>query len=201
MKTLGLVVLAAGESARMGQPKQLLDYRGTTLLQHALDTALALDGARVAVVLGAHAAEIRARLDESRMLVVENPGWPEGLGSSLRAGLSVLLSVQPDLEAAVFLLCDQPGWCSALLQNLVVIHERTGCAIVASEYEDTLGVPALFARTLFPELLALRGAGGAQQLIRAHRREAVGVPFPAGSVDIDTPADYARLRAADSEPI
>lgn len=190
----GIVILAAGESARMGEPKQLLPYRGTTLLQHSINTALSVQGATVVVVLGAHAAQIRAELDDPRVLVTVNPDWADGMGSSLRTGLRALLGAQPDVSAAIFLLCDQPRVSTITLDNLVSTHERTGFAIVASEYDGILGVPALFAREMFQQLLALRGSEGARQIIRGHRDEAIGVTFQDGAVDIDTPADYAQLR-------
>lgn len=195
----GIVILAAGESARMGEPKQLLAYRGTTLLHHAIATALSLPDAAVVVVLGAHAAEIRAQLDEPRVLVAENPNWTDGMGGSLRTGLSALLAAKPGISAAIFLLCDQPLLTTTTLSNLVATRERTGCAIVASEYNGTLGVPALFAREFFQELLALNGAGGARQIIETHRDRAIGVPFQNGGIDIDTPADYVRLRSSRNE--
>lgn len=195
----GIVILAAGESARIGEPKQLLAYRGKTLLHHAIDTALSLRCAPVVVVLGAHAAQIRAQLDDSRVLIAENPDWRDGMGGSLRAGLRALLAAHPEISAAIFLLCDQPLMSTNTLSILVATHERTGCAIVASEYGGACGVPALFARAFFPELLALDGTNGARQIIRAHRDQTIGVPFHDGAFDIDTPADYARLRASRSD--
>lgn len=190
----GVVILAAGESVRMDEPKQLLVYRGQTLLRHAVDTALSLPDAPVVVVLGAHVARLRQHLDGAPVIVAENPDWREGMGGSLRTGLSALLAAHPKISAVLFLVCDQPLVSPATLGNLIATHQRSGQAIVASEYEGALGVPALFARSLFPELLALSGAGGAQKVIQAHRQQALGVPFPEGSVDIDTPADYSQLR-------
>jgi molybdenum cofactor cytidylyltransferase len=196
----GIVILAAGGSARMGEPKQLLAYRGKTLLHHTINTALSLDGAPVVVVLGAYAAQIRAQLDDSRVLIAENSHWCDGMGGSLRVGLSGLLAAHPEISAVIFLLCDQPLLSTDTLSILVATHERTGSAIVASEYDGALGVPALFARAFFPELLALDGADGARQIIRAHRDQTIGVPFQEGAFDIDTPADYARLRNSRGDP-
>ncbi len=231
----GIVILAAGESKRIGEPKQLLAYRGKTLLQHAIDTALSLSGAPVIVVLGAHAATIRAQLDDTCAIVAENPAWREGMGTSVSTGLRTLLAAHPAISAAIFLVCDQPMLSATTLSLLVATHEQTGYAIVAAQYarscdvpvagssrgvpaartggEDAagnnpqrgrsgyaLGVPALFAREFFPELLALEGPEGARSIIQKHRARAIGIPFPDGACDIDTPFDYARLRENFREP-
>ncbi len=190
----GIIILAAGESVRMGEPKQLLAYRGRTLLHHAIEAALTLPGAPVTIVLGAHAARIRAQLSDSRVFITENPDWRTGLSGSIRAGLNALLAAHPGMNAVIFLLCDQPLVSASHLGNLVGTHERTGRAIVASEYGGGLGVPALFSRALFPELLAMNGTEGARQIMHKHPDQAIGVTFHEGAIDIDTPADYARLR-------
>jgi molybdenum cofactor cytidylyltransferase len=194
----GIVILAAGESARMGEPKQLLAYRGKTLLRHTIDIAhsvarILLSASPIVVVLGARAGNLREQIDDADVIVAENPDWREGMGTSLRVGLNALLAAHPSIPAVIFLVCDQPLLTADTLGNLITTHERTGSAIVASEYGGALGVPALFARSMFPELLALKGDVGARQIIRAHRDQATGVPFQDGAVDIDTPADYARL--------
>ena len=191
---IGIVILAAGESARMGQPKQLLPFRGTTLLRHTADTALALGAGPVAVVLGAFADAIRPTLENLPALIVENPDWREGMGTSLCTGLRALLDAHPDLVAAIFLLSDQPLLSAENLHSLITAHEHTSSAIIASEYDGTLGVPALFHRSLFPELLALADTEGAKKIIARHRGSVATVPFPEGAVDMDTPSDYARLR-------
>lgn len=192
--SIGIVILAAGESARMGGPKQLLGYRGKTLLLQSIYTALSLPDAPVVVVLGAHAAQIRALLDEPRVLVVENSDWRDGMGGSISTGLQALLTAHPAISAVLFMVCDQPLLTATTLGILIATHQQSGRAIVASEYGGALGVPALFARSMFPELLALEGAEGARQIILAHRAEAIGIPFPDGAVDLDTPADYAPFR-------
>lgn len=191
---IGIVILAAGESTRMGEPKQLLPFRDTTLLRHTMDIAHSIPDAPVVVVLGAHAQQVRGSCTDSTAIIAENPRWPEGMGGSLREGLAALLAAQPDISAAIFLVCDQPLLSATTLGLLVTAHQNTGRQIVASEYGGTLGVPALFARELFPKLLALNGNEGARQIIRAHRARATSVPFPDGAVDLDTPADYAAFR-------
>jgi molybdenum cofactor cytidylyltransferase len=183
----------------MGEPKQLLSHDGKTLVQRAVETARSVPGAPVAIVLGAYADLIRAQLDCPGLEIVENHGWRDGMGGSLCVGLSALLAAQFEISSVIFTVCDQPLVTAHTLNNLITAHNSAGSAIVASEYNGTLGVPALFARSLFPELLALTGPGGAQQIIRAHRKQAIGVPFQDGAIDIDTPADYARLKNSSRE--
>ncbi len=199
MKT-GIIILAAGESSRMGQPKQLLMHRGRTLLDHAVATAHALSCAPVAVVLGAHAERIRPRLREPRVIVAENPAWREGMGGSLSTGMRALTAAHPALSAVIVMLCDQPFVTAETLRALVAAHLREDAGIVASEYGDSLGVPALFTRAMFAELLALDGDEGARSVIRAHREHVATVAVPDGAFDVDTPGDYARLRLPFSEP-
>lgn len=192
-RTIGIVILAAGESARMGQPKQLLPYVGTTLLRHTVEKALSIPDAWVIVVLGAFAEKIRPSLNGLPVTIVENPAWSSGMGSSLRTGLEAALFANSETAAAIFLLCDQPLVSTAILDALIQTHRETGATIVASEYGEILGVPALFHRSLFPELLGLSGGEGAKKIISRHRDKAIGIPFADGAVDIDTPGDYAGL--------
>ena len=197
MKT-GIVILAAGESARMGEPKQLLIFHGETLLQHAIATALEFCETPV-VVLGAHADEIRAQLDGTRILIAENPDWLDGMGGSLRLGLGALLRAHPEVSGVIFMPCDLPLLTDATLRDLIAAHESTGYGIAASEYAGVLGAPAYFSCEYFPELLTLDGTVGARQMIWRHRASAIGVPFPEGAMDMDTPSDYARLRESHRE--
>ena len=188
----GIIILAAGEAARMGVPKQLLEYRGKTLLERTSDVALEVSDS-VIVVLGARAEQIWKAWNEPRVMVVENPLWSQGMGGSLAVGLQSLLIAKPATQAAIFLLCDQPLLTATVLRRLIATHLSTGSAIVASEYNETLGVPALFHSCMFSDLLALKGKEGARKVIQSHPRQVVGVPFAEGSLDIDTPADWAQL--------
>ena len=115
------------------------------------------------------------------------------MGGSLRAGLSALLAAHSAISAVIFLACDQPLLSATTLGILIATHQQTGSAIAASEYGGALGVPALFARSMFAKLLALEGKEGARQIIHTHRDQVAAVPFPDGAVDLDTPADYAAF--------
>ena len=192
---IGTVILAAGESARMGSPKQLLPFRGKPLIRWMVDAAAGFDRGPSVIVVGAYAPEIRASLGPlpADTVVVENLNWRRGMGSSLRVGLSHLLQAGPDVAAAVFLLCDQPWVNSDTLAALAAEHDRTRLPIVASAYANAMGVPALFFRELFPELLSLPDGQGARAVIQADPSRTARIPFPEGAVDIDTPDAYRAL--------
>ncbi len=188
---VGAVVLAAGASTRMGTPKQLLRFKGETLLRRAALAALDAGCRPVVVVTGAHAARAREELRGLGVLEVENELWETGMASSVRAGIGAV--AESDADAVVLMLCDQPHVTSEIINTLTDAHRATGCGVVASVYGEGFGVPALFGRSLFDELLQLEGAAGAKQVIKSHAREAHFVPFPEGETDVDTPEDFARL--------
>lgn len=193
--TVGVVILAAGASTRMGTPKQLLPYRGRSFLRHAAETALACVCQPSIVILGAHAERLRQEVKNLPVQVVENLRWAEGMSSSICAGVAALDAESDKISAVVLALCDQPFVSAQVINNLVEAYHFTGKPIVASEYSGTLGVPALFSRTLFSELKALKGGEGAKQVIKKYAKDVFGVPFPEGAIDIDTPKDYEQFRS------
>lgn len=189
----GAAILAAGASTRLGAPKQLLDFRGRPLLQHILDEAQSLPLAVSVLVLGAHAAEIRAAVSPGSFRVVVNEQWQGGIAGSIRVAVTEALAACPDLENLLFLLSDQPFVTTPLLSELLDLQTQTGLPIAACRYGDTLGVPAVFSNKMFPELLLLQGDNGAGRLIRQHAGEVAVLPFESGAVDVDTEEDYRRL--------
>ena len=191
----GLLLLAAGESARMGQPKQLLVFQGRTLLRRAAEEALASGCQPVIVVLGAFAERLTPELSGLDVRVVINRGWQEGLGGSIREGMRALLT-GPDgdaVDGVVITLCDQPFCTASYIGRLVALHDERKTSAVASSYNGVRGVPALFDRSLFPELLELRGPEGAKRILQRHASEILEVPLGDGALDVDTPEDYALL--------
>lgn len=192
---VGAVILAAGSSSRMGRPKQLLRFDGETLLRRAALAALGGGCDPVVVVTGAHAERMRDELSGLDVLEVENPRWETGMGSSVGAGVEKLLEAQPGADAVVLLLCDQPFVTHEVVAGLVSTRRDTGRDVVASQYGESFGVPALFGRALFDELTRLEGHAGAKQVIQRHAASAHFVPFPGGEIDVDTPDDFSRLLA------
>ena len=193
------IILAAGASTRFGQPKQLLDWGGVPLLAHVTDEVLAAGLAPVIVVLGCGAEDARAALGDRPVQTVMNWRWEEGLSTSVQAGL---IALPPQVEAAVLMQCDQPLLTADLLRAVVACFEETGAAIVHPTHAGRRGTPTLFARRLFPELAAVSGDQGGRPLIARHESEAatVEVADPDVLADVDTPADYERLRSRVSGP-
>jgi molybdenum cofactor cytidylyltransferase len=199
---IAAILLAAGESSRMrtGQPKQLLPFKNTPLLHHAIATAQAAALAPITVVLGAHAEKILPTLTELPILIADNPHWHTGMGSSLRAGLAATLHHTPHIDAVLLLLADQPLLTPADLTALIALHRHTAKPLIAAAYNKTLGVPALIARMHFPTLAALPDAAGAKALFKNHPTDLATLPLPNAALDIDNPEDYAHLLAQNSAP-
>ncbi len=191
------MLLAAGASTRMGQPKQLLPYRGRTLLRHAAETAVATGCTPIVLVTGAIHDALAAEVTDLPLQITHNPAWRTGMASSIKVGLAMVADAHP--TACLIMLTDQPLVTPELLRLLVAQQQQNQAPIVAAAYGDTLGVPAIFDQTMLPALHQLEGAQGATRLI-ASLGAAVGhVPFPAGLLDVDTPEQYAALLS--TEPI
>jgi len=121
-----------------------------------------------------------------------NPNWAEGKHTSIQTGVKNLLEREPKLDAIILLTCDQPYVDESLLTALIETWRRTSAKIVASQYARTAGIPALFNRSMCSKLLRLTAPSG-KRLIEAHAAECAFVPFPRGSVDVDTPENYVTL--------
>ncbi len=189
-KETGIIILAAGASTRLGQPKQLLPYKGTTLLQHSIQAAINSIASHIIVVLGACEQQIRIETEWHTAQVISNNEWHEGMASSIRCGINELTRTNPSTNGVIIMLCDQPFVTTDLLNELMTTHKATGKAIIGSQYNHIVGVPAFFQKNIFPELLQLTGDTGAHSIIQSHPENIAVIPFSKGSIDIDTPADY-----------
>ena len=188
-----IIILAAGASTRMGQPKQLLQYNDVSFIQHAIDEALAASAQKVIVVLGSNAEEISDQINKKQAEVIFNKSWEEGIASSIREGLQQSLLLSANINAVILMVCDQPYVNAALLRNLVNQQLESGKHIIASQYKDTLGTPVLFHKSFFPELLKLKGDTGAKPILMENKEQVQAVRFPLGDIDIDNSADYEML--------
>lgn len=188
MKTrVGVIILAAGESSRLGQPKQLVPFRGRSLIRVVVESALNSVCQPVVVVLGADADRIRPEISQEAR-AVENPEWIEGMASSIRRGVE---SIEAQVDAVILMLCDQPLIDAEVLNRFA---EKADAALVAAEYDGTIGVPALFGSEFFGELRALRGKEGAKKILLANAKQVVRIACREAALDIDTAADVQRLQ-------
>lgn len=189
-----IVILAGGNSARLGSPKQLLRYKGKNLLRHSVDEALKTGCQSVFVVLGANIELLRKELKDKPVIIVENTYWEEGIASSIRRGLDHITNTLLRPDCVIFMVCDQPFVSSSLLLNLLKKRQETGMPVVASSYNNKMGTPVLFDKSFFPALSELKGDKGAGKLIADNPDKVATVPFPEGIRDIDTLSDYELLK-------
>jgi molybdenum cofactor cytidylyltransferase len=187
------IILAAGQSSRLGIPKQLLHHRGKTLLQHTIDITKQASVRSIIVVLGANYELLTKEIDLTGIHVVRNNDWHTGIASSICCGINYALKIDPLSDAAILMVCDQPHINASLLYDLQNAQKSTGKPIVASKYGDTIGIPALFHKSLFDRLLKLSGDTGAKKIMQQYPHLLATVPFPLGSIDIDTLEDYEML--------
>ncbi|MBA3471170.1 MAG: nucleotidyltransferase family protein [Herpetosiphonaceae bacterium] len=189
------VVLAAGLSSRMGQPKQLLDWRGTPLVRHVVLQALAAPLDRVVVVVHPTVPGLLAALADLPIVLVEQSDPAQGQGDSLRLGIAALPEA---VSAALVLLGDQPFVTGALIGELIAAAQSTAASIVAPLIAGRRANPVLFKRRWFAALGSIHGDHGARQLIADHPAELLLVPIdaPLAGADVDTLADYQRLLLA-----
>lgn len=185
---IAAIVLAAGASTRLGQPKQLVTYQGEMLIARATRLAHESGAACVIAVLGAK-QELVQKHAHPGTLTVLHPGWSLGMASSVRAGVQAVEQSLPDADGVLLLACDQPAVTAEhlrLLMASLAAHE-----VAASQYANRRGVPAAFRRSQFDALKQLKGDEGARSLLRGE--SVAEVPLANGDFDIDTPDDLARL--------
>jgi molybdenum cofactor cytidylyltransferase len=191
---LHAIVLAAGASTRFGSAKQLVRVAGRPLLHTVVARAVDVAGSAVIVVLGAHAAELAPLLTHTPASVVINREWREGLASSIRAGIAKL---PPSCHAVLLLLADQAAVTAEDLKRLAGAWRRQPEYIAAARYGMVTAVPAIFPRSTFGALAALRGDVGARALLQRNPDRVVRVPMPSAEIDVDTPEDLLSLQQSD----
>ncbi len=175
---IGIILLAAGASQRMGRPKQTLVLEeGKSMLLKTVETALATSLRPVVVVVGANKGEIVPELKGQPVTIVDNAFWQEGMASSVKIGLAGLFMTQPKLDGVLMLVCDQPYVTADLLEQMVRTYEESGKKAVACRYQKQWGVPVLIGRELLAELTHLTGDQGAKPLLKKHIKEVAFVDF------------------------
>jgi molybdenum cofactor cytidylyltransferase len=194
MKNVGIVILAAGASTRMGRPKQLLPLNGQPLLLHTIDEALSTSVSDVVVVLGSDPDTYKDLLETYPVDLIVNDTWRNGIGSSIKTGLISIKEKAKGLDAILILVGDQPAISFEYLCRMINTFQNSSTNLIASGYSDTYGVPALFGREFFQEIMNIEDGEGAKAILRKHEHQLTVLECPEGAVDIDTPQDYAAFR-------
>ena len=189
----GIIILAAGQSSRLGSPKQLLEFEGRKLIVGAVETATYFSSYPVIVVLGAHAEIIKSYLDMPNIKLVQNENWKQGVSSSIKKGIEEMNLYYPHVDGLILMVCDQPYLDHTTIQKLIDLQSQTNLAAAACEYDGILGTPALFHKSLFGELSILEGDKGARKLLESMKDKVARLPFSDGATDIDTQEDYLKL--------
>jgi molybdenum cofactor cytidylyltransferase len=188
---ISVLILAAGSSSRLGQPKQLVEFEGQTLIERITHIALSVSE-EVLVVLGANIDLIKPKLQafSDRIDIIENTSWNEGMGTSISLGVEKLA---PKSDAILILLTDQPLISQVLLQKMMQTFAEEKCPIIACNYGEQLGVPILFDKSFFSELEKLKGEQGAKSFLKNYAKKITSIEFKEGFFDIDTPEDLIKL--------
>jgi molybdenum cofactor cytidylyltransferase len=191
---VGGLLLAAGGSTRFGSPKQLVEFEGKTLIQRSAEAVSESGCTKIVAVLGADMDESRRQVKDLDLEIVENEDWRSGMSSSIKLGLSKLIELEPELEAVLITLMDQPKVTASHLTAFVDRFAETRPPVIAAEYSGTKGVPALFSRELFDELLRLKDDKGARSIIRGGL-DVKTISLEEAAIDIDSLADLESLNS------
>lgn len=191
---IGIIILAAGASTRLGRPKQLLKFQNNSLISNSVKSAINSKSKKTLVVLGSNSELIKKEIEDFPIEILENKNWKEGMSSSIKCGLNYFIKEKAETNAVVIMLCDQPLIDNNHLNFLIDKFSETEKPIVATQYENSVGVPALFSNNFFDELLTIKGDKGAKQLIQNNLNKTEIIKVPEAELDIDTIEDYEKLK-------
>ncbi|MCK6616169.1 MAG: nucleotidyltransferase family protein [Cyclobacteriaceae bacterium] len=189
-----IIILAAGSSSRLGQPKQLLQVQGETLIHRITRSALESKSGPVVVVLGSQAEEVQRAINNLPVHTCIHADWKKGIGSSIKAGLQFAKEKFSNAEAVILSVCDQPLLEAGHFRKLRAAFRKKGSQLIASRYAEAFGVPCLFGKRFFSSLEKLRDDQGAKSVFEAHRNKAAFISFPRGEVDVDTLMDWEKVQ-------
>ncbi|MCP9747011.1 NTP transferase domain-containing protein [Lacihabitans sp. CS3-21] len=188
---IGVVILAAGESKRMGVPKQILPIFGIPMLKYLVDEVLDTEAHPVTVVVGANKTKIVPLLENIPIGIIDNPDWQKGMGSSIKMGLVGSYLITKGFDGLIFMTSDMPFVNAEVINKLIkTAREFPDKTIIASKYAGTLGIPVLYKKERFEDILDMKPEHGAKQFFNKYADEIVPVDFNLGAIDLDTKEDY-----------
>ena len=197
MPNIGIVILAAGLSERMGSPKQLLKIGDQSLIQHVVKIATSSSFDPIVVVLGNEHEKVGKEITDFDVATVFNHNFKKGMGTSVAKGVEEIQKLESKLDGIIILLVDQPFVDDKILIELEKKYRTSGKKIIASKYRNALGVPTFFDKSTFSELESLSGKKGAKMIIQKYLEidQVDYVDFPKGAIDLDLPTDYQQFIA------
>ncbi len=188
---IGVVILAAGESKRMGVPKQILPIFGVPMLKYLVDEVLDTEAHPVTVVVGANKTKIVPLLENIPIGIIDNPNWQKGMGSSIKMGLVGSYLITKGFDGLIFMTSDMPFVNAEVINKLInTAIEFPNKTIIASKYAGTLGIPVLYKKERFEDILDMKPEHGAKQFFNKYPDEIVSLDFDLGAIDLDTKEDY-----------
>jgi len=192
MPKTAILILAAGESKRMGEPKQLLPYNNSTLLLHTIEQANSIKYADVFIVIGAHFTDVFKSIRGQKATILKNNNWEDGMGSSISKGVE-LIKKKNDYNRVLVTLADTPLVTKEHYEELISLSDETGKRIILTNYEEISGVPAIFDKSLFNELSILSDNEGAKPVVKKYKKEVLKMKSKTPFFDVDTKEAYQKL--------
>jgi len=191
-QNIAVVILAAGESSRMRQAKQLLPWGKSTLLGNAIKEAVQSNSEKVYVVLGAKAETIQMQFNATEATWILNKNWKKGMGSSISCAINYILQSNMNYDGILMMLCDQPLIDADYINKMISTFERSNKGIVATAYKHSEGVPVLFDKKYLEDLSNLEGSIGAKQIIADNSKSVVAINPNGKEKDLDTMEAYKQ---------
>lgn len=188
-----IVILAAGQSSRLGRPKQLVEINGKTNIRRIIEEAKSLVPENVFVVLGSRYEEIYDHIKDENANVIYNKEWNMGISSSIKTAIREIIKNRVEVYKIIIAVCDQPFTNREVFKKLIDENNKTKKPIVACEYRKVMGTPALFDKCMFDELMTLEGDIGAGKIIKKNSHLTAIVDFPKGMFDIDVEEDIENI--------
>ena len=193
MSKLAVLILAAGNSSRMGVSKQLLKWKEANLLQHAMNTVEKVSSQNL-VVLGANYSKIKSQIDDKNIRVLCNQNWQKGIGNSISFGINYIKESLPNIDNVLIMLADQPLIDADFLDQMIETHKLYPKKIICTLYQnERLGVPAIFNKIYFDDLMQLNNDKGAKELLKKYTIDVIAINGGVVIRDIDTLAEYEDL--------
>lgn len=189
MQKTAILILAAGSSSRMGTIKQILPFKNTTLLGWSLKIAEQSKANDIFCVLGANKNTIENKIQADEAAIITNTNYKNGLSTSIVTGIQ---QIEKDYDSALIILADQPNITSSYLNELINVSQENPEKIIASNYNEKVGVPVIFPKIYFNDLKMLEGDNGAKIFLQKNISKVIKMP-PTNLIDIDTIKDYKNL--------